>query len=583
MDELSRRGLLSEPSAVASAAAGRLISFRHARAAVALVCLAMLIAIMTLLARRLFAGMTSVGMTGIDTFAYWKDANDLLHGEHDFLSERPAFDALNVLAFKTLGVNDYAIRAFIAAFAVANVALVYLLSLAVARNALVALAAAGVYAFNPTLLAYAGTELPHVTGATFVLIAALCAVLAISADANFRARLAATFMVGAASTSAIFTHEDLAFLAAGYLIVILLPLAVPADRPLVSGGRARMAAAALAAFVLGSAAGAAWPLLATGFEPERILHDMRALEATLDQNSAVRLAGDWWIVPRRFLKEITVDTFGRTITALATGAAVAVPAAFLWKRADDLRRLFTLEIPIVLYIAAFLLVIPIYLEGTYKRLIVPLAALIIVFAVGGTYLLSQRLLRGLAGIAIVAWAAYVVIGGKPWQFATPPVTPYRALYDEIKDRVTAHRKLLLPACYAVYKPWVGIGSPVYLGDNAVPIYPMQNLVSFDALIAANHIGYVYVALEPPRGGMWERDRIEQLFVTTYGVAPDPGLLDRLPRVPQEVWRNDTKVEWSPEACAFEAKVMRQLLDRRGARVVLMIPGMADIYELRRPE
>ena len=32
-------------------------------------------------------------------------------------------------------------------------------------------------------------------------------------------------------------------------------------------------------------------------------------------------------------------------------------------------------------------------------------------------------------------------------------------------------------------------------------------------------------LAPLRGGMWDRDRIEQLFVTTYGVPPEPGLLD----------------------------------------------------------
>jgi hypothetical protein len=415
-----------------------------------------------------------------------------------------------------------------------------------------------------------------------VLIAALCAALATHTQATFQARLALIFIVGAAITSAIFTHEDLAFVAAGYLIVVLLPFAVPPDRPRVAGGRGRSAAAAFAAFVLGSAAGAAWPMLATGFGPGRILHDMRALHATLDENSAVRLAGDPGIVPARFLKEITVETFGRTITVLAAGGALLVPAVFLRHRADNLRRLLTLEIPLIVYIAGFLLVIAIYLEGTYKRLIVPLAALVIVFALCGAYVLSQRFLRGLAGIAIAAWAAYVVVGGKPWQFSPPPVSPYRELYDAVKDRITADRKLLLPACYAVYQPWVGIGSDVYLGDNAVPIYPMRDLIGFDALVAANRIGYVYVGFAPLGGGMWDRDRIEQLFVTTYGVSPDPRLLDRFPRVSQQVWRNDTRVEWSPEACTFEAKVMRQLLEQRGARVLLTIPGMADIYELARP-
>src|SRR5262249_45701912 len=119
-----------------------------------------------------------------------------------------------------------------------------------------------------------------------------------------------------------------------------------------------------------------------------------------------------------------------------------------------------------------------------------------------------------------------------------------------------------------------------LNGNVVPIYLLKDFVSLDALIAANHVGYVYVP-ETPLRGMWPRERVELLFRETYGTAIDHALLDSLPRLPQQLWRGDTRVEWTGAACAYEEETLRRLLQERGARVVATVPDMGNVYELVR--
>jgi hypothetical protein len=543
-------------------------------------CLALLCGVIGLTGVRLFTGITRVGMNGIDTFEYWKYANEILHGRVDFLYDRLAFYAVNVAALKFIGINDYAIRAVIDGLALVNIALVYLLGWLIARNAVVAVAIATLFAFNPTILNYAATELPHVTGATFVLLCALFALPASDQSAPLRTRLIGSFIVGATLAGAALTHEDLAFLGFGYALAIAVPAAMPEARATPPASRRRDLLLALGSLALGAAVSAAALMLAFGIGPVKILRDFFQLHGQFDENTVLRTGGAFFkTVTLRMIKNFTVDTMGRVITAFAVVLGLVVPAAFVLRRRDRTRMLLTLEIPVLVYVVCFLGIAQIYLEGTYQRIFIPLIGPTLAFTFCGTYLLLQARLRDCAAAIVFAWAAYVSINNKVWDFAPPAVSLHRQLYDALKDRVTSERKLLLPACYAIYTPWVGVGSQVYLGDNVVPIYLMRDLVSLDALIATDNIGFVYVpGVQLP--GMWPRERIEQLFVVTYGVPMDPAILRDLPRVSQEVWRGDTKVSWTEEACAFEAQVLRRLLSERGARLVATAPG--EIYELPRP-
>jgi hypothetical protein len=543
-------------------------------------CLAFLGSILGLTAFRLFSGMTVVGMNGVDTFEYWKYADEFLHGKSDFEFDRLAFYAINVAAFKLLGANDYAMRAFVGAFALINIALVYLLGWMVARNAVVALAAAVLYAFNPTVLMYATMELPHVAGATFVLIAALFALPASDQSASPRRRRTASFLLGAMLAAAVLTHEDLVFLTVGYVLAIALPAVLSAEPLAPSRPGGRDLALTLASLVLGGAACAAVLMFALRVGPIKMAEDFFHLRTHFNKNTAVRTGGDFFgYVTLRMLKNFTVDTVGGVVTAVAVVLGVIVPAKFVLRRCDRMRVLLTLELPVLMFVVCFLGVAQIYLEGPYRRIFVPLIGPTLVFAVCGSYLLLQPLRRGIAIVTVLAGVAYVLFGFEPWTFASPPISPHRRLYDAVKDLVTPERKLLLPACYADYRDWVGIGSRVYLDGDAVPIYHLRNWMSFDALIAAEQVGYVYVpGLQLP--GQSSRDWIEQLFRLTYGIPIDSTLLNGLPQVSQEIWRGDTRVVWTDEACKFEAQVLRRLLSERGARLVETVPG--EIYELPRP-
>ena len=176
--------------------------------------------LMALICYRLFSGMTEVGMQGFDTFLYWKNADHLLHGQIDFNTDRLFFHALNALAMKTLGANDYALRSFISAAAVLNIGLVFLLSYRVSANAVVALTTTAVYAFNPTIFLYSGMELPHIYGATLVLAAAISALYTIDSTRARCPRLVFAGLTGFFLALATFTHEDLIFLAFAFAALL---------------------------------------------------------------------------------------------------------------------------------------------------------------------------------------------------------------------------------------------------------------------------------------------------------------------------------------------------------------------------
>lgn len=570
MNEGNPIALPPAPPAGFLTAPGRSFFRDRAGAVAALLCLALLGVLMGLVAHRLFTGITKTGMTGVDPFQYWSVTYGLLHGHYDFDTHRLAFYVLNALALELLGSNDYAIRAFVGGFAVLNIVLVYLLAYRLAANSVIALAAAALYAFNPIVLRYAALEMPHVAGATFVLLGALLALRAADQSSDWRARGVASFVLGMSLAAAAMTHEDLIFVGVGYFIVVALPLARVTSRP--------HAALNAGLFVLGAAAAGGCLMIAFGLTPWKLVHDLVQQRGEYATDADVRTGGEFFAtVPVRILRNFTVDTVGSVATALAALVAAVAPIGLAVRRDHRLKMLMTLELPLVVYLTGFLAVSPIFL-GNYQRMFVPLIGPMLVLAICGVFLLVRPPLRWATAAAIVAWTAYIVVDQRPWSLVPPVVSAYRQLYDALKDRVTSQRKLLLPACFAIDFPYVGIGSDVYLGGNVVPIYLLQHFVGLDALIAANRVGYVFVP-DAPRRGMWPRERVEQLFRETYGVAMDRTMLEALPRLSQDLWRGDTRVEWTGTACHYEAQVLRRLLDERGSRVVLTVHDLGDVYEL----
>jgi hypothetical protein len=543
------------------------------------------IAIMAIIAKRLFTGMTMTGMMGVDTFQYWKFVDDILHDKRDFVFNRLSFYALNMLAFKILGSNDYAIRAFVAGFNVLNIGLLYLLAFRLSRSAAVALIAAALYAFNSVVLTYASTELPHILGGTFALICCLATLIVVDWSQSRGRRLAAVFIIGVALSGAIYTHEDLVFFAAGYGLVIAILFFLRDKSAHDAKVRTIDVALMIAMLVVGGVAGAVWPMPVTGIGPSKIVNDFITLRTAIDQNTLTRTAGEFFrVVPPRAMKNFFVDTLGWPLTALAGTVALAVPVAVFRSKDIRYRHLLAIEIPVLTYVVGFLGIGRIFLEFGYQRLFVPLMGPVIAFIVCGVYLLCRDLPFRRTGLAVL-FAALLFPAWPELQksFVAPYISPHRILYDSTKNLVTSDRKLLMPACYGIYAPWMGIGSQVYLGDNVVATYLMENFKSFDEVVAEQRIGYVLVPLVRIRnlwGHIWPLGQIETLFRVTYTTPLTDDQIKSLAPLSQDVWRGDTRVEWSREICAFEADVVRRLLEQRQAKLVGNAPGVGDIYALK---
>ena len=546
---------------------------------------------MTLTAYRLFSGITMVGMSGVDTFEYWKYAKELIEGRADFIFDRLSFYALNMLALETLGINDYAIRAFIGAAQIANLALVYLLALRISRNPLVALSAAALYALNPVIISYAATELPHIYSVTFVLLAAHCAVWAIADGSPAGIRLIAAAAAGFFAAGAFLTHEDLILLAVG--LGCALVLIVP-NRGL-SVSRVTGSTVVGTAFAGGFFSGLLWPMLVTGVGPSKLIADFFAVRAMMDANTLLRTGGAVFLTTAPRIFQNLAEFIGQPLFAVTLFVMVAAPLFQLWRRSERLREPLALEAMAVSHIALLVCIGRVYLEGSYNRVFLPAVALLLVFSLCSGYALARfalthvmtgRNAQAVTTMLCVMVAAATLLAYQPQVYAAPPLSPHRKVYDAVKDLVTVKGKLLLPACFApaedfsLQVDWVGIGSEVYLGPNAVSVYLARELEPFEKLIGEHSIRFVLVADTYIRG-MMSRERVEETFAIVYGVPLPPDTRDSLDVAPQQIWPGEMRVIWSQPACSFETKVLRRLLLERHAQVVARVPDVGEVYELPR--
>jgi hypothetical protein len=540
-------------------------------------------------AHRLFSGITAVGMSGVDTFEYWKYAKELTEGRADFIFDRLSFYSLNMLAMKTLGVNDYAIRAFVGAAQIVNVGLVYLLAIRMSWKPLVALSAAALYGLNPVIFAYAATELPHIYGATFVLLAGHCAISAVASGTRPGMRLIATAGAGFFAADAVLTHEDLLLLTMGLGLASVLM--VPGGRWFLP--RIYRSIAVGAGFTAGFLCGLLWPMLVTGVGPSRLVGDFFAVRAMIDENTLLRTSGAVFpmTMPRIFSN--VADLVRQPLFTTVLVVIIATPLYQLRRRQEWLKQPLVLEAMVLSHIVLFVCLGRIYLEGGYQRIFIPSIALIFGMSLcGGHELVRIALSRitppmkasGMATALCVAIASATLITYQPQVYAARPTSPHRQLYDAVKDAVTADRKLLLPACFApadgfsLQVDWVGIGSEVYLGRNAVPVYLAGELEPFDKFVTDHSIRYVFVANSYIRG-MMPRDRVVDIFAVLYGAQLPADTRDTLRVAPQEIWPGETRVIWSQSACSFEAATLRRLLSERQGQPVARMLGLGEVYEL----
>lgn len=316
----------------------------------------------------------------------------------------------------------------------------------------------------------------------------------------------------------------------------------------------------------------------------KLVADFFTLRATLDEHTATRTGGAFFeVAAARLLGNIAFDLVRQPLITAIVIVMVAAPACYAWVRSDRLKRVLVLEATAVAHIVLFLCFGQIYLEGNYQRIFIPTVGLIYAFSLCGGYdivrLLVMRLIGQSASVVAATLLCAAIVGltmvaYRPLSYDRPPVSLHRKLYDATKGRVTVERKLLLPARFALDADWVGIGSRVYLDGAVVPVYLASELEQFDRFIVDHSIRYVLVA-RTYIGGLTAPDQIERIFSLLYG-SPLPGeIRNNLSVASQEIWRGETRVVWSPEACQFEAEVLGRLMLGRQGKLV----AKGETYEL----
>lgn len=541
-------------------------------------CVAGLTAVTAILAYRIFHGITLVGIGGVDSFLYVKQADDMLHGKPDADATRLSFDALNYLAMKTLGVNDYALRGFIGVAACLNVVMLFFLAWRISGNALVGLAAAATYAFNPVVVSFAMTELPHTYSAAFVLMGVAAWLPTRSANVNRRSQLLYGGFAGCFFALAVFTHEDLIFLAA--LFGLLTAFADPHRKSSAWSARLQQAVAPLGCFALGFAAGFAVLMLITGIGPAELARQVPARSSYIAQTTA--LAGGHFFAntaPRIFasIKEL----MDLNLQRLAIVALFAVPVAFAVFRGRRLKTALLLEGAMLGYFFLFF-IMQAFLEtnSDYARVFVPPLGLGILVTFCGGYLIAKSLLEksairfpaAILALLTVGFCAYAVAPYHLNKFRFPAVSPSRQLYDALSGEVGPGKRLLLPTCFGLDVPWWGPGSPVYFGGNAVSLL-VNELEPFDAFVAKHSIRYVFVASAFNALEIMSQPQIAHVFSTFYGVELPPEIKGILPASPS------LRITWPPQACAFEAELLRKAALAHGGRLISSLPALGDVYAL----
>jgi hypothetical protein len=542
--------------------------------------LALLIAIV---AYRVFSGITTVGISGVDAFLYVKNAYDSLKGKVDPNATRISFHMLNYFAMRTLGANDYAVRAFIGATALLNILMVYIISVRLSASAVAGLAAAVAYAFNPIVLPYAMSELPHIYGAFFVLSASAAWLVSIDLDASRRMQLLCCGLTGLCLALATSTHEDLIFLA--FAFALLSMIALSRKQSCAFRTRAQDMLGSVTCFGVGFVIGITGPMLVTGIGPREVFQNVLATGAYMQLVTAREGQQFLQSTAPRFLTSL-IELMGVRLSVLSAVAFVLVPLALGAFRSQRAKVTALVQVAVVVYIVLFF-AMQIFLEtnNDYARVFIPVLGLSISATVGGCYLVIQLLFTRLrvkfasflAGLIIAGLCSYTAAEYRPFAFARPGVSVPRQLYDALQMKVTATQRLFLPTCFGSWTAgdWWGPASPVYFGENAISLLWHQP-EAFEDFITTHSIRYILVTTAYTLQIM-PLEEIQGIFSKFYGAVLPPAIEKTL--ITQRIGGR-MRTTWSQEACALEGDILRGATLKRGGQLLTSLPSIGELYEIR---
>lgn len=438
-----------------------------------------------------FHGITTVGITGADTFSYWKKA--LLWSEGEYLITkwyRPVAVLTYAAAMRLLGPHDYTIKVVNASADVLTMLLLFGVALWLLRNKWLALFSTALYAFLPRIIYQSRIELLHILSGTYVLLTYCFFVLFLQMKEKsllFRSMLLSIAALLAGMGANI--HPDLAFLGPAY--VLCLAMAAWQERETLRSAVLnwfRNAALFTGVFLIPHALG----VLAFGLEKTVYVMVGIGNEMTHAHNSDSQF--EFFAFLQKTMIKFLSENSSYVVAYAFWGVFACVGLRLLLKKKEPLAA----YLPLLLIVCHIIIFCALTNKRVLSRLFIPFmpfVALMIVFW-------YQRALeivfkRRFASLLVAIFACYLLFTARtirPYSGAvfiskTHEVSRFRSVYDVIGDSVDEENKLIIFPIL-VYRPGHGFNFDTYFREHA--IYGMYVREPIEPFLLREKVRYMYV-------------------------------------------------------------------------------------------
>ncbi|MGD2090156.1 MAG: glycosyltransferase family 39 protein [Candidatus Aminicenantes bacterium] len=459
-----------------------------------------------------FDEITGQGISRGDPFRQLAEAKRWADGQPPKFAGifyRPVSYFLQGLSIKIFGYTDYSIKILHGVMDLINILLIFFIAAILAKNQWVGVISSLLYAFLPKVIYLTRSEFPQVESTTLVLLALFFFILFDRQKKRGFKLYFLLFFSGLTSGLAANTHGDIAFLAPGYVVYLFIKTFDSQNKK-----------ESLKEFFI-FAAIFSFSFFSPFFLGLFIFGAKRVIQILLKEGSVVKWnmdnIYDTASKPRLFFEILAksikyyFEKHFLFISIMLSGTIIIIIYRKIKKQKDQLWAYLPL---ILIFIYVFLYSCFFSSAIASERYFMPLLPLLIFMLT----LWYDKIIKQFFGkYSLIGFICLFLIlfllNPKEIPGKRKYSSPYRFIYDILKDKVNPGNRLLISPV-SIYSFDRGYRSDLYFGTNAVyvchlPLDQEYNLKSLTTLLEGMNIGYVFVGkgidrrLLNPESGIWK--------------------------------------------------------------------------------
>lgn len=491
-----------------------------------------------------FDGITEQGINAGDGFGYLIKAEAVASGTFDIekrIFYRPVAYYLQGWAVKVFGYNDYSIKILNASSDMLSIILIISIGSLIAGNLWFGLSCGLIYAFLPRVVYLSRMEMVHSETSFLVLLATLMMVLWYkyknSALPSFFCISGAGIFISLAAQ----THTEIAFLAIGCVLFIIVALVDTGDK------KKSIAASFKAAFYFSISFFAAYLVIfiLLGFSDSLqvfISEIAQNKDVLKNRYGEVSMPLLFWDIINHTLSYYFRGKKNLFLIALILTIPIAL-FHFHYKKSQNLCYYLCASL-FISYALLYSILLDNFVLAS-GRIAMPVLPLIVIHILLWFFIFFNTLTKKYSEIIYIIMVVFVflLIPKK-----TQPMPAFKSLYrhafDIIGEQVdSSHKLLIAPA--AVYSFDDGFNSDIYFGQNAlylcnVEIKDRYNLDVLVKIIVENDIKYIYIT-----NHNWiDKRKLDQQFLPPFIDEIKPKRIrERLNKSPSKAYRLQKRISY----------------------------------------